>query len=152
MQNYYKEPIYRMIPAPEFYVSLINKISINTKFAFQTQYPAKKILQKKLLKKIIKNLKSPEKILADPTRRIKKAFNVQVFGRQEIEMHHMSFVRINVVHKIKNSSGRDLFKNMEEQIINLHESFKINNSNQNIKVVENIFAIDIKNSLNLSST
>ena len=144
MQNYYKEPIYQMLQQVSYYVSLINKISKDSEFSLQTQFPAKRFFDKKLFSFFKKN--DYPKLSVDPTRRIKNAFSVKIFTRNEIEMHHMSFVRLDLSQKIANSSGKELFKNIEDEIIKNHKKFNLESDKEKLKtirIVDNIFNIEI---------
>lgn len=83
MTTYYKLPIYRIDPKEDYYVSLIYKIRNNVNY----------------------NLGHPFPVLVDPTRRM-DAGKCKIFTREEIEMHHMSYVRNNISSKVNNSSAK----------------------------------------------
>lgn len=87
MTTYYKEPIYRLEPKEEYYVSLIYKIREGVQFNI-VGFP----------------------VMVDPTRRM-DCGNFKNFTRDEIEMHHMSYVRKNINKKMNNSSAKINFQN-----------------------------------------
>jgi hypothetical protein len=87
MTTYYKEPIYRLDPKEEYYVSLIYKINNNSSYVMGVPFP----------------------VLVDPTRRMNTT-NCRIFTRDEIEMHHMSYVRKNIERKVRNSSAKVNFE------------------------------------------
>lgn len=91
MTTYYKDSIYRLEPKEEYYVSLIYKIKNNTEYVFAQQFP----------------------VLVDPTRRMKSE-KCKAFTRDEIEMHHMSYVRDNLKTKLSNSSANVNFKDVDK--------------------------------------
>jgi len=93
MTTYYKEPIYRLEPKEEYYVSLPFKIRQGVEFVMGTTFP----------------------VLVDPTRRM-VAGNCRVFTRDEIEMHHMSYVRKDLRKKLQNSSASPNFKNIDKLV------------------------------------
>ncbi len=83
MVTYYKEPTYRLEPKEKYYVPFIIKIKPDTVYELINDYP----------------------VLVDQTRKV-KAGNCIVFSRNEIEMHHYSFVRKDISKKFKNSSSQ----------------------------------------------
>jgi hypothetical protein len=87
MVTYYKEPIYRLDPKEEYYVSLLFKIKQNREYVIGCPFP----------------------VLVDPTRRMEPG-KCKIFTREEIEMHHMSYVRNNIEKKVKNSSAKVNFE------------------------------------------
>ena len=86
MMTYYKEPIYRLEPKEEYFVSLIFKIRDGIEFN-SVGFP----------------------VVVDPTRRM-VCGNFRKFTRGEIEMHHMSYVRKNINKKMNNSSAKGNFQ------------------------------------------
>jgi hypothetical protein len=86
MMTYYKEPIYRLEPKEEYFVSLIFKIRDGIEFN-SVGFP----------------------VVVDPTRRM-VCGNFKKFTRSEIEMHHMSYVRKNINKKMNNSSAKGNFQ------------------------------------------
>lgn len=87
MQTYYKSWDYALDPPEEYYVATIYKIKENAKFVFS--YPCS--------------------VLVDPTRRMSKITNPLIFKREEIQMHHGSYIRNNIMTKLLNSSSRQAF-------------------------------------------
>jgi len=86
MSTYYKESIYQLDPKEEYYVTLPFKIKQGKEFIMGHPFP----------------------VLVDPTRRVEPG-NCRIFTRDEIEMHHMSFVRKNLSVKLNNSSAKSSF-------------------------------------------
>jgi hypothetical protein len=93
MTTYYKEPIYRLDPKEEYYVSLLFKIRQGVEFVMGHPFP----------------------VLVDPTRRMNPG-NCKIFSRDEIEMHHMSYVRKDLRKKLQNSSASPNFKNIDKLV------------------------------------
>ena len=82
MVTYYKEPCYRLEPKETYYVPFIIKLKEDTEYKLHQNYP----------------------IRIDQTRQ-SKVGNCIVFDRDELEMHHYSFVRKNILKKFNNSSS-----------------------------------------------
>lgn len=125
MQTYYKAPNYCIDPPEDYYVSLIYKIT-NNNFSF-VDFP----------------------VLVDPTRRIKTT-NCAVFGRDVIEMHHMSYIRDNIRKKLENSSAVGNFSNDIDRIVEHFNNWTFGDTAlfagnpsvyRRIKQTENIFNI-----------
>jgi hypothetical protein len=93
MTTYYKEPQYRLDPKEDYYVSLIYKIQRGKQYVMGLPFPT----------------------LVDPTRRM-EAGKCKIFTRDEIEMHHMSYVRKNIRIKLTNSSAFPNFKNIDKLV------------------------------------
>jgi hypothetical protein len=87
MITYYNSPLYRLEPKEEYFVSLIFKIRNNTQYC-NTQFP----------------------VIVDPTRKMNTS-RCKIFTRDEIEMHHMSYVRKDIQKKVNNSSAKTNFIN-----------------------------------------
>lgn len=100
MTTYYKEPIYRLEPKEEYYVSLIFKIRPGKQY-IRTGFP----------------------VLVDPTRRMESG-NCKIFSREEIEMHHMSYIRNNINNKLNNSSAKVNFENLIPDLVNSFNDWK----------------------------
>lgn len=129
MLTYFKAPIYQIVPPEEYYVPFICKIKGGSKF--------------------VHNYSSP--VLVDPTRRLTGLKSVRIFKRDEIEMHHMSFVRKNIRVKLENSTAKVNFRDIESYIKRF-ERWKKGEKNfhpsnppefRDTKVVDNIFNINI---------
>jgi hypothetical protein len=91
MVTYYKEPIYRLEPKEEYYVSLLFKIKRGREYRIGHPFP----------------------VLVDPTRRMEPG-NCKIFTREEVEMHHMSYIRKDLRKKLQNSSASPNFKNIDK--------------------------------------
>jgi hypothetical protein len=100
MVTYYKEPNYRLEPKEEYYVSLFHRIRPNIEYVMGHQFP----------------------VLVDPTRRVNPG-NCRIFTRDEVEMHHMSYIRKNMYKKLQNSSASPNFKNID-RIVDYYESWE----------------------------
>jgi hypothetical protein len=83
MTTYYKLPTYRIDPKEDYYVSLIYKIRDNINYNFGQSFP----------------------VLVDPTRRMDSG-KCKIFTRDDIEMHHMSYIRNDISRKANNSSAK----------------------------------------------
>jgi len=126
MQTYYKFPTTVLDPPEDYYVSLFYKIKKDNNYYLGCQTP----------------------VLVDPTRRINSNFH-RVFTRDEIEMHHMSYVRDNIINKFSNSSAKQNFRNIEE-VINHFNNFNgvgqalmmgADNKLYDTRVVDNLFNV-----------
>lgn len=100
MKTYYKSFEYQLDPPEEYYVSLIYKINQYSLFEMGKYSP----------------------VLVDPTRRM-DAGKYRIFKRDEIEMHHMSFVRDNLEKKLTNSSSIESFRNKIPTIVNHYNNW-----------------------------
>tara|TARA_R110000851_G_scaffold244302_1_gene397130 strand:- start:2094 stop:2864 length:771 start_codon:yes stop_codon:yes gene_type:complete len=83
MVTYYKSWEHRLDPPENYYVSLLFKINENTDFIFAQPFPVE----------------------VDPTRRMVSK-NCKIFKREEIEMHHGSYIRNDIKIKLQNSSAK----------------------------------------------
>lgn len=101
MTTYYKEPIYRLEPKEEYYVSLLFKIKQGREYIMGHPFP----------------------VLVDPTRRMESG-NCKIFTRDEIEMHHMSYVRENIEKKVRNSSAKVNFESWIPEFLNYFNNWK----------------------------
>jgi len=86
MVTYYKSWEYRLYPPEDYYVSLLFKINENKEFIWAHPFP----------------------VLVDPTRRMKNK-KCKIFKRDEIEMHHGSYIRNDIKIKLQNSSAQAAF-------------------------------------------
>jgi hypothetical protein len=84
MRTYYKSWEYQLDPPEDYYVSLIYKLSQYDFFQMGTHSP----------------------VLVDPTRRMSSG-KYKIFNREEIEMHHGSYIRKNIRTKLLNSSSKN---------------------------------------------
>lgn len=101
MQTYYKSWEYSLNPPEEYYVSLIFKIKSESTYVLG--YPAP--------------------VLVDPTRRMSPSDKPIVFKRDEIQMHHGSYIRDNVRTKLINSSASTNFNKDIDRIVNHYNSW-----------------------------
>jgi hypothetical protein len=97
--QYYKDSIYILKNKEEEYVTTIEKITPDTKYVYMAKYP----------------------VPVDPTRKTNNK-KCRVFGRNEVEMHHMSFVRRDIKKKLSNSASRRHFT--DELINRVDEYYK----------------------------
>lgn len=128
MQTYYKTSEWAIHPPETYYVPLIYKID-ERRFNLNVRWP----------------------ITADPTRRLDPK-NMKVFTRNEIEMHHMSYVRKNIRAKLNNSSANGNWKNRIESLAAYHDNWTPLQKAQfagseerfyDVKQVPNYFGINI---------
>lgn len=101
MQTYWKSPSFVLDPPEEYYVPLIYKID-GRQFDLRNRW---------------------NNIHTDPTRRLPSA-NVKLFERDEIEMHHMSYVRLDIGTKLRNSSASLNFKKKIDRIVSYFNQWK----------------------------
>jgi hypothetical protein len=101
MSTYYKEPIYRLEPKEEYYVSLLFRIRPNITYTFGNNLP----------------------VLTDPTRSMNQG-KFKRFERGEIEMHHMSFIRLDIEKKLRNSSAKINFESFIPEFLNYFNSWE----------------------------
>lgn len=88
MRTYYKDSCYQIDPPEKYYVPMF--------YSIRGMY--------------IHGVKCP--VVVDPTRTIAFSRN-RIFKRDEVEMHHMSYVRKDIRLKLENSSARVNFKNID---------------------------------------
>lgn len=86
IETYYKQSDYKIEPKDRTHVSLIYKIRNNVNFISNFTFPA----------------------LVDPTRRMDPG-KYKIYSPDEIQMHHMSYLRKDIRRKVMNSSSRVLF-------------------------------------------
>lgn len=125
MKTYYKTWEYQLDPPEEYYVSLIYRINNYSLFEMGKQSP----------------------VLVDPTRRM-DAGKYRLFKRDEIEMHHGSYIRNDIRSKLTNSSASINFKNDIEKIVTHYNNWVYPNkvlwgglpsTLHNVKKVKNLF-------------
>jgi hypothetical protein len=102
MQTYYKSWEYSLNPAEEYYVSLIFKIKPDSEYV----------------------IGYPTPVLVDPTRRLSPSNKPLILKREEIQMHHGSYIRNNVRVKLQNSSASINFNKDIDRITNHYENWK----------------------------
>jgi hypothetical protein len=127
MITYYKDSKYRLDPKEEYYVSLPFKIRQGVEYVMGTHFP----------------------VLVDPTRRM-DAGNCKIFTREEIEMHHMSFVRNDIRKKLENSSAKGSFNDKIDKISNYYNKWTYPNKVMwasgellDVKKVEGLFDVKL---------
>lgn len=96
MITYYKSGNYVLDPPESYFVPFIYRLD-NREFAEYTSWP----------------------VLADPTRKL-KSDKVYIFKREQIQMHHFSYVRKNIRTKLYNSSA---YVNYEQRAENIAKYF-----------------------------
>lgn len=101
MQTYYKSSDYALTPPEDYYVSLIFKIKPDSSYI----------------------LGAPSPVLVDPTRRMSPTNTPLILKREEIQMHHMSFVRKDISMKLTNSSAKTSFIEKIPAIINHYNNW-----------------------------
>jgi len=93
MCSYYKSPEYQLSPKEDYFVSVLHKITEQTKFV----------------------MNQPCSVVVDPTRKIN--FNkLKIFARNEIEMHHMTYVRDDIFSKLNNAGAKPIYQNNIKKI------------------------------------
>lgn len=93
MLTYYKSKNYILYPAEEYFVSLFYKITEYNNYFFNANVP----------------------VLVDPTRKMNSG-NYKIFTRDEIQMHHYSYIRNDIRGKFTNSSANINYKDIESVI------------------------------------
>jgi hypothetical protein len=101
LQTYYKEPSYRLDPPEDYYVSLLYKIDNNSEYKMGSRLP----------------------VLVDPTRCMEPG-NCKVFKRDEIEMHHLSYIRKDIRKKLQNSSAVVNFRDRVGRLVDYHNKWE----------------------------
>jgi hypothetical protein len=125
LQTYWKSGEWVLNPPEEYYVSLIYKIRTGVDFVLGHNFP----------------------VLVDPTRRMNPG-NCKILTRDEIEMHHASYVRNDIAKKLFNSSSISSFGDIIEDLINYFndwkegdKAFMPDRNKYELKKVDNIFNI-----------
>jgi len=105
MRTYYKSWEYALDPPEDYYVPLIYKIKDVSKFVMM----------------------APSPVLVDPTRRISHISVPVVFRRDEIEMHHGSYIRDDLRTKLVNSSASVNFRGNIDNLVNHYNNWEYPN-------------------------
>jgi hypothetical protein len=113
MQTYYKSWEYALDPPEEYYVSLIFKIKNDSNYIMGASAP----------------------VLVDPTRRMSPSDKPLVLKREQIQMHHGSYIRNDIRTKLTNSSSKTDNWNIDG-VVNYYENFKDSNKGLMIKPFE----------------
>lgn len=127
MRTYYKKANWEVFPPEKYYVPLFYKVDCDTEFTFEFVHPY------------------PVEI--DPSRRIKAGYS-RIYSRDEIEMHHYSYVRADIESKVRNSSAQFSVDEQDEviehfnKITNIEQgALFLNNQKFKLLEVENKFNI-----------
>lgn len=104
MQTYWKEPCYRITPPEQYYVPLIYKIREGIEPKWNCPFP----------------------VTIDHTRGMEPGV-FKKFKRDEIEMHHLSYVRDNIRGKFENSTARCNFNKNIDALVSFHENWEYPN-------------------------
>ena len=102
IESYYKKPKIMIDPPDPTLVAVIYKIDSYSEFKLHQDVGHDKV---------------------DPTRRI-KSMKVKKFGRDELLMHHMSYIRKDIRSKAENSSARCNFENEIDNFVNFFNNYK----------------------------
>lgn len=102
LYTYYKKETWKLKPLEDYYVPFIHKIKPKMEIG-QVRYPYK----------------------ADPTRKVGGVEKMREFKREELMMHHYSWVRDDIGRKLRNSSAR---VNWPDRIDEMQKVFE--NSNE----------------------
>jgi hypothetical protein len=102
MLTYYKNWEYVLDPPEDYYVSLITKINQNSSYGFCASSP----------------------VLNDPTRRIINPQKPLILKRDQIQMHHGSYIRNDIRIKLENSSASINFNQDIEKIVEHYNNWK----------------------------
>lgn len=102
MQTYYKSWEFSLNPPEEYYVSLIFKIKPDSSYV----------------------LGAPAPVLVDPTRRMSPSNKPLILTREQIQMHHGSYIRDNIRTKLTNSSASGNFNKDIDRITNHYNNWK----------------------------
>ena len=102
MLTYHHNWEYILDPPEEYYVSLITKVDEQSCFV----------------------LGAPAPVLVDPTRRILGLKTPLVLKRNQLQMHHGSYIRNNIRIKLENSSASINFNHEIEKIVEHYNNWK----------------------------
>jgi hypothetical protein len=102
MLTYHHSWEYILDPPEDYYVSLITKINENSLYV----------------------LGAPAPVLVDPTRRILNLKRPLILRREQIQMHHGSYIRNNIKTKLENSSASVNFNHEIEKIVEYYNKWK----------------------------
>lgn len=126
--TYYKEPTFRVTPDQNLVVSFIHPV--HNEYTTSIPYPIFPFHM-------------------ETTRRFTKVDNYKLFTRDEIEMHHMSYIRKDIRKKFKNSDNGRCYK--IEKFVKTFDNYQVGGRvcllpdflNRKTKLVENTFGIKI---------
>lgn len=102
MLTYYKNWEYILDPPEDYYVSLITKICEDSSYV----------------------LGAPVPVLIDPTRRVLGLNRPLILKREQIQMHHGSYIRKDIRAKLENSSASVNFNQDIEKLVDHYNNWK----------------------------
>ena len=102
MLTYYKSWDYILDPPEDYYVSLITKIKEDSSYV----------------------LGAPAPVLIDPTRRVLGLNRPLILKREQIQMHHGSYIRKDIRAKLENSSASVNFNQDIERLVEHYNNWK----------------------------
>jgi hypothetical protein len=102
MQTYYKSWEYALDPPETYYVSLIFKIKNESNYVIGAPVP----------------------VLVDPTRRMSPSDKPLVLKREQIQMHHGSYIRNDIRIKLTNSSASVNFNKDINRIVSHYANWR----------------------------
>lgn len=102
MLTYYKSWEYILDPPEDYYVALITKIDENSSYVFC----------------------APSPVFNDPTRRVLGPKNPLILKRDQIQMHHGSYIRKDIRAKLENSSASPNFNQDIERLVEHYNNWK----------------------------
>jgi hypothetical protein len=128
LANYYKHPTYLITPDQGHVVSFIHPVT--NEYNASILYPTFPFHM-------------------ETTRRFTNYANYRLFTKEEITIHHMSYVRKDIRRKLANSDNGRFYKK-QEKFINDFDKYKLGDRvcivpdflNRKTKLVENIFGIN----------
>jgi len=123
LRTYYKDLNFQISPPEEYYVSLFYKIDKNSTYLFGCKAPVNVDPTRKMYTLPHKLIVKLYKIFGVKLKDIDPEKNV-IFSREQIEMHHMSYVRDNFRKKIFNSSALCNFEKEAEEIVRYFENYQ----------------------------
>lgn len=126
LATYYKDPTYLVVPVQNLMVSFIH--SVEFEYNRQIKYP-----------------EFPFRM--EETRRFADCKSYKVFSKEEITIHHMSYVRRDIRKKLNNSDNGRCYK--KEKFVAVFDSYKLGDRvcllpdflNRKTTQVENVFGI-----------
>lgn len=126
MYTYYKHPTWQLDPPENYGMPFLCKLRPETKIS-NTRYP----------------------ILIDPSVGVSPCKNVKIYSKDEIMMHHMSMVRVDILSKFTNAAAGINWSDKINKFVDEFENYDININpgvsyfqGRKIKVVNNYFGIN----------
>lgn len=126
MFTYYKHPTWQLTPMEDYMMPFIMKIHPETKF-IKTKYP----------------------VVVDPALKVNTCQSWHVFPVDELVLHHMSMVRVNIREKMQNSVSLGYWpQGSAEKFISEFDGYNLEENQgikyfqgRKVKVVENYFEL-----------